>query len=245
MSVETWDNMASLYKEESYWEHPSDNQANLQIILSYIQTIAKPMCNMEIVEMGSGSGLLSRELAHRGINMTLLDYSPFSMGYALDKFKKVGLDCKFYVEDALRSTLPDDHYDMAFNVGVIEHFSNENKKRLIKEMLRVIKPGGKVVILVPNSDCRPFVFAQCLLKITGKWSCGFEDDMNPRRLKEMLDEMQSHSIVYSFNPIGGWLWIPIIRRLVVHLGFDNLSYAMLVHPRGMMTVAIVKKEDNK
>lgn len=49
----------------------------------------------------------------------------------------------------------DNTFDVVFNAGVIEHFTNNQP---IKEMIRVTKSGGRVIILVPAKGPYEYAF---------------------------------------------------------------------------------------
>src|SRR5207302_7081240 len=43
---------------------------------------------------------------------------------------------------------PADHFDMVISRSVVEHL--EDPKRVFREFYRVLRPGGKVIIITPN-----------------------------------------------------------------------------------------------
>lgn len=233
-----WDDLCRFYNAEHYWDMPAENLANFEMI----RINTEPVTDKDMIEMGSGSGLLSLRLARMEANITLLDYSEISMDYARKQFIEARMPCDHYVEDALDNNVPSNRYDHSYNVGVLEHFYDDGKKKLIAEMLRVVKPGGSVIILVPNSHCLPFMAVQIFKKAIGKWGYGYEDDMSPGRLKKMLGEMGLQAEVFGFNPICGWLWIPGIRQLINATGFGTLKRSMRHTRWGMTTAAIIKKK---
>lgn len=51
--------------------------------------------------------------------------------------------------DARRLPYPDNSFDLAYSISVIEHIPGDGDSVAIDEMLRVVRPGGKVVIEVP------------------------------------------------------------------------------------------------
>lgn len=57
------------------------------------------------------------------------------------------------IEADIRSIpLPDDHADSAYAIHVLEHFYRYETDDVLKEWIRVLKPGGKLVIEVPCLD---------------------------------------------------------------------------------------------
>ncbi len=46
---------------------------------------------------------------------------------------------------------PDAIFDGAYNLGVMEHFTAPEIGKILAELRRVVKPGGKIVILWPHA----------------------------------------------------------------------------------------------
>ena len=131
----------------------------------------------KIIEVGSGSGLLSVALAKLGATCTLLDISALSLKNAVANFVDAGLlQPTYYNEDALSSSVPSEMFDVVWNAGVLEHFFDDGKERMILEMLRIAKPGGMVIIRVPNAWCWQLQISKTLMKVLKKWKVGFQDE---------------------------------------------------------------------
>jgi SAM-dependent methyltransferase len=116
----------------------------------------------------------------------------------------------------------DGTFDVVWNGGVLEHFTDEGKAALIREMWRVTRPGGLLVILVPNAEDWPFRLGKWIAERRGKWIFGFEDDLSARRLRALAatagvpcDECSAH------NPIVGWWFLPYGRALTGRLGLNT------------------------
>jgi SAM-dependent methyltransferase len=136
-----------------------------------------------------------------------------------------------------------DSFDVVWNIGVIEHFYDSGKKLLITEMLRLAKPGGKIIILVPNFWCWQFQLVQAWQKYRGTWPYGFEDEMNPTRLARLCAGMGlSNQIeaLYAYDPIEGWYRFPKISRIVSFV-FDNLENHLKLSRMGFMSVLVLRK----
>jgi ubiquinone/menaquinone biosynthesis C-methylase UbiE len=234
-----WSGVARNYDFDKYWEGP-ENRANLHHLLTHI---GDPR-GKRIIEVGAGSGYLSLILARQGGRCALLDISQEALQKAVDQFRTFSLEApEIYLADALQNDLPDDCFDVAWNSGVLEHFYDEGKKKLITEMLRITKPGGKVIIMVPNADCWQFQLVQRWQKFTGKWEYGFEDDLSPARLRSLCSEHDASQInAYAFNPILGWRWVPVIKKLVRLLGFDRELLHIRTSGTGFVSVLVAIKE---
>jgi ubiquinone/menaquinone biosynthesis C-methylase UbiE len=236
--IPVWDAVARSYEQKSYWANPA-NKANLQILLSHI---GDPK-GKRIIEVGCGSGFSTAALAESGAECVLLDISSEALKAARLAFNTAGLMEPFcYNEDALNSTVPSGAFDIVWNGGVIEHFDDSGKVKLVKEMLRMARPGGTVIIMVPNAWCWQFQLIQLWQKWRGRWAYGFEDDMSPRRLRMMCERIGlSDTLTYAFNPIFGWRWVPILRRALEPLKLNTVEWHCRRSWMGFVSVLVIKQ----
>lgn len=102
-----------------------------------------------IMDVATGTGDFAL-LAYRKIKpeqLTGIDISEGMMNVGRVKVKKAGLEnhIKFKKEDCLNLTYPDNQFDAITVAFGIRNF--ENLEQGLSEMLRVLKPGGHLVIL--------------------------------------------------------------------------------------------------
>jgi len=104
-----------------------------------------------ILEVGSGTGRFCIALAEEypDSQVTALDLSNPALRLAEEGAKKKGLKNIIYAKgDIFNMPFGDDLFDTVFNEGVIEHF--ENYEDILREMIRVSKLQGKIIVAVPN-----------------------------------------------------------------------------------------------
>jgi len=80
----------------------------------------------------------------------------------------------------------DESFDAIYSMGTIEHF--DDTERAVREMARVLKPGGRAIVGVPNRH-DPFLrplFATALQAV-GLYGYGYEKSYSRRALREMLE----------------------------------------------------------
>ena len=193
-----WDRVAESYSACSV-EGP-DYQAVIRTIL---RNIGDP-AGKTICEVGCGSGAISGVLGRMGAAISLLDKSQKSLDFARHCFEEQELKAEYYLQDATSMDFPDGKFDVVWNGGVIEHFTDEGKVALIREMWRIVAPGGVLLILVPNWWDIPFTVGQWLAKWRGTWRFGYEDDLSHLRLRKLarrsgLEEFRLH----AFKPDRG------------------------------------------
>jgi len=108
--------------------------------------------NLTILDIGGYDGEISYRLKKVFLNLDIIVVDIDKSG--LDTAKKRGL--KTLYASALKLPLESNSVDVVLCLDVIEHIQEED--RLIKEISRVLKPGGKVILSTPFSDFRlPFV----------------------------------------------------------------------------------------
>lgn len=107
-----------------------------------------------VLEVGCGSGVVMRELARRtaGANRLLgRDMNPYFLGVARELARREGLDrlIEFGEGRAESLPLPDASVDVALACTVIEEGDAE---RMLAELVRVTRPGGRVGVIVRAID---------------------------------------------------------------------------------------------
>jgi SAM-dependent methyltransferase len=97
-----------------------------------------------LLEAGCGSGRWLRFLQDKGYKIIGLEYSHETV----DMVKRHWPDVDIVEGDCERSPFPDGSFDGALSFGVVEHWI-EGPQPPLRELLRVLKPGGKAYINVP------------------------------------------------------------------------------------------------
>ena len=101
-----------------------------------------------ILDVGCGIGGASRHLAKGfgpGTSVTGVTLSPKQAERATTLAREQGVpNARFMVMDALAMDFPDDTFDLVWACESGEHMPD--KKRYVEEMVRVLKPGGRLVI---------------------------------------------------------------------------------------------------
>jgi SAM-dependent methyltransferase len=111
------------------------------------------------------------------------------------------------VSDVRTIPFRDASFDAIYSMGTIEHF--DETAAAVVEMARVLRPGGRAIIGVPNRH-DPFLrpaFA-ALLQATGLYAYGLEKSYSRRALREMIERagltvVDETAILF----IPGWLRI--------------------------------------
>lgn len=102
--------------------------------------------NSLILEVGCGDGKISRWLSSKGFRVEAIDKSSSAIEIAKIPISKANYICG----DVFSLKRSDHYYDAVFSLHVIEHV--EKVENNLKEICRILKKEGKLIIRIPNSD---------------------------------------------------------------------------------------------
>ena len=100
-----------------------------------------------VLEIGCGRGGFSKYLLEQGAHLTAADFS----SAAIDITRRLLQDapgCETLVADIQAIPYPDNYFDTVISLETLEHVPDPDKG--LAELIRVVKPGGKIVITTPN-----------------------------------------------------------------------------------------------
>lgn len=106
-----------------------------------------------ILECGAGTGRFSVEMARRGYRVLATDVSPGMLEQTRKRVEMEGLSDRVSVEygDIYNLKFPDGTFDFVYSIRVLNQLAdNQDKRRAITEMARVVRPGGLLLFDVVN-----------------------------------------------------------------------------------------------
>jgi ubiquinone/menaquinone biosynthesis C-methylase UbiE len=136
-------NVASSY--DRFYETPYGKALD-EIEKKVIRTHLKNIPHKEMLELGCGTGHWTEYFASLGYKVTGTDISEAMLKIAETKNIKNSV---FLKEDATALTFPDNSFPVVVSITMLEFV--ENSKMVLKEIRRVLKPGGHLVLGCLNS----------------------------------------------------------------------------------------------
>lgn len=120
-----------------------------------------------LLEIGCGLGTDLMQFARGGAQVTGIDLTPRSIELVKQRFALEGLPVDARVADAERLPFSDESFDVVYSFGVLHH--TPNTQRAIHEVHRVLKPGGKIIIMLYHKNSLHVLLGAPLFSLLGRW----------------------------------------------------------------------------
>lgn len=200
-------------------------RSHQRIYQTVAEVLAASGAGGRLADVGCGTGHLWQALRGRFASCVGLDAV---------RYDGVPADVEFHATDldAARLPLPDASVDAAAAVEVIEHL--ENPRAFVRELTRIVRPGGWVVITTPNQLS---VLSLLTLVVKGRFSA-FQDGSYPAHrtalleidLRRIMTECGLREIAVTFTrlgrlPLGAWHYPDAIATLAPRRFSDNIVIA--------------------
>jgi len=104
----------------------------------------------DALDVGCGTGFLSFELAARGYRVTGIDFAPSMLAEARRKAAERAVAIRFEHGDAEQLTFPSQSFDLVITRHVL--WTLPHPDLAIDEWIRVLRPGGRLVIVDSQAD---------------------------------------------------------------------------------------------
>jgi ubiquinone/menaquinone biosynthesis C-methylase UbiE len=124
-------------------EHPAHSQEDT---LASIRTIVNLAGNDRVLDSGCGPGLVSCYLAGFVSHVTGIDLTPAMIREAKERAVLQGIsNAEFTLGDMEHLPFPDRTFDASISRFAFHHL--QRPQQALLEMFRVVRPGGKVVVM--------------------------------------------------------------------------------------------------
>lgn len=139
MGTELFDDWAERYEA---WFRTPTGRVVLETEVDLVAVLLAPQAGEVLLDAGCGTGLFSRELPAAGVRVAGLDRSRPMLTAAA----RAGL---LAVRGDLRALpFPDERFDRTVSVTAVEF--TRDAERVVRELFRVTRPGGVVVVATLN-----------------------------------------------------------------------------------------------
>jgi SAM-dependent methyltransferase len=130
--------------------------------------------DLSVLEVGCGLGTDGAQFAEAGAHYTGIDLTDAAVELAKRRFELFQLPGKFFVADAEHLDFPDNSFDLVYSHGVLHH--TPDIAAAVREVHRVLRPGGKAVVMLYHRDSYNYRVNISMLRRTGvqllRWNGG-------------------------------------------------------------------------
>jgi ubiquinone/menaquinone biosynthesis C-methylase UbiE len=167
-----------------------------------------------LLEVGCANGVYTFEMAKLGFQMTGLDLSPECVRAATRQAEAAGLTGVNFTEgdaEAL-SQFDDDTFDGVVSFSALRYVPRPNLA--VREIYRVLRPGGMAVVDFPNKLSPWFTLLKPLL--TGKTHI-HDHQYTPGQVRRMMQEagfrqVSVRRILYTHKTVPSWA-LPVMQAV--------------------------------
>jgi len=211
---------------EDYWgkkHQTAEIYPNTDRIRRYLGNV----CDLQgsfVLEVGAGTGRDSFYMAQDGAKLVLLDYSMQSLRHIQAGRPRIDNPVLAVGADAFSMPFPDDAFDVVFHQGLLEHFKEDDATRLLQENIRVLKPGGHLVVDVPQRY-HIYTIIKHLLILMNAWFAGWEREFSLKELERILTSLQLQPVLQY----GEWMYPSFFYRMLREV-LAKLGLALPLYP---------------
>jgi ubiquinone/menaquinone biosynthesis C-methylase UbiE len=121
--------------------------------------------DLAVLEVGCGLGTDGAQFAKAGADYTGVDLTDAAVDLAKRRFELFQLQGTFRVADAEHLDFPDNSFDLVYSHGVLHH--TPDTAAAVGEIHRVLRPGGKAVVMLYHRDSYNYRVNISLLRRAG------------------------------------------------------------------------------
>jgi len=156
------------------WGRTSQDYAKYRDIYPrefYDKIISRGLCvdEQSVLDLGTGTGVLPRNLYHYGAKWTGTDISENQIEQA--KKLSAGMDIDYYAIPSETLDFPDDTFDVITACQCFWYFDHE---KIMPKLYRMLKPNGRILVLymawLPFEDKIAGASEELVLKYSPNWS---------------------------------------------------------------------------
>ena len=174
------DSMETYYEvcQSRFWQEVFEKE--MDYLVKHLKN-----CN-SVLSVGCGPAIIEKQLAELGFAVTGLDVSKEALDKAPDTIRKV-------IGTAEKMTFPDASFDSVIYVASLQFI--ENYEQALRETARVLKPKGKVIVMLLNPESLYF-------KEQTKEKDSYMNKARHLDIGEIETQMEKHFLIESEYYLG-------------------------------------------
>ena len=157
---------------------------------------------LRVLEIGCGLGTDGVQFAKAGADYTGVDLTDAAIELARKRFELSGLRGELRVSDAENLDFADESFDLVYSHGVLHH--TPDIARAVSEIHRVLKPGGRAIVMLYHRDSYNYRVGICILRRAGARLLKSESGLKlvHRMTGEPIDSLREHARIVKASTNG-------------------------------------------
>lgn len=136
---------------EKEWERLAKNRMGELIYNVHLDILKRYITDKDyVIELGAGGGRYTKEIVKMAGLLTTSDLSPVQVKVNKNKMKSLKLDTEIeefkQLDIVAMPQIKDEMYDVVVCIGGALNYLFDREKDGIREMLRILRPGGKLIL---------------------------------------------------------------------------------------------------
>ena len=157
---------------------------------------------LRVLEIGCGLGTDGVRFAKAGADYTGVDLTDAAIELARKRFELSGLRGELRVSDAENLDFADESFDLVYSHGVLHH--TPDIARAVSEIHRVLKPGGRAIVMLYHRDSYNYRVGIRILRRAGARLLKSESGLKlvHRMTGEPIDSLREHARIVKASTNG-------------------------------------------
>lgn len=194
---------------------------------------ARDVRDVRVLDYGCGNGRYLQALATvvPVENLQGLEVDPARV----EQVRALGIACDVIVKGEPELRFADESFDVVFSSNVIEHIPRRDYLAVLREIRRVLRPGGRFVVGTPNYPAKR-LYDMVKAVDPGPWRYYLFDDPThcnklgfgrlERDLRPLFAEVRLAPTYILGERRWRWLRRPAVRRRLRYLGDKIMGYCV-------------------
>lgn len=163
----------------------------MDMICRYFDYSMKGVSNVKVVELGGGNSCFAETFCEQNEveRYDIIDNNEYAVElFGKKKFMSRG---RGYVLNLTQKIQPEEMYDFVYSIGLIEHFTVDEREKVLKNHFEYCKDGGFVLISFPTPTLK-YRICRKFMELLHVWQ--FHDE-TPLLLEDIQNELNQYGSI--------------------------------------------------
>lgn len=165
--------------------------------------------DMRFLDVGCGAGASTWYLSREGFSVAAIDKSQVAIDRLRERLIKDNLEAFIGCGDISKLEFKPDYFDAVIDISSLCYISYEDIGRVMKNLHKVLKPGGRMFSMTPTDNCAETPFNHTIDGVS--LGARFQNYNEARRNFNDFKEVTMHLYGYDVGEGKSWqrvnLWV--------------------------------------